>query len=147
PAELAFGETRRQLVAQAERMPGVAAGLEKLFGKPGTARRGGHQDSATPRAGAVFSSVTTETSSALRPGSDGEGGEGLVPGPVDRDRELEAGDLQHPADLVVLGAEHQDAAVLAAVEVLPGTDDEGNPGGIDELALGKIDQQGAFVGL
>lgn len=71
--------------------------------------------------------------------------EGLVPGQVHRDRELEAGDLQNAADLIVLAAEHQNAAVFAALQALPGADDEGDAGGIDELALGEVDQDRSLV--
>lgn len=71
----------------------------------------------------------------------GEGGQGLVAGGVNRDRELEAGDLEDAADLVVLAADDEGAAVLTAVEALPGADDEGDPGGVDELAAGEVHQQ------
>lgn len=72
-------------------------------------------------------------------------GEGLVPGGVDRDRELEAGDFQHPSDLVVLAAEDEDAPVFAAVETLPGADDQSDPGGVDELTLREVDEDRALV--
>lgn len=79
-----------------------------------------------------------------------EGGDRLVPGAVNRDRKLEAGDLENAADLVVLAAENQGAAALAAgaaVEALPGTDDESDSGGIDELAAREIDQYRTLAAL
>ena len=68
---------------------------------------------------------------------------------MDRDRELEAGDLEHPPHLVVAAADHDPAAAVAvgaAVEPLPGAHDQGDPGRVDELALGEVDQDRGVVG-
>lgn len=79
--------------------------------------------------------------------SGGHRGQSLVPGLVNRDRELETGDFQHAADLVVLAADDEGTAVFAAVEALPGADDQGDPGGVDELALGEIDEDRTLTAL
>jgi hypothetical protein len=75
-------------------------------------------------------------------GSAAQRGEGLVAGAVDRNREPEAGDLEYAADLVVVAADDDPSLALAlggAVELLPGPDDQGDPGRVDELALGEVD--------
>src|SRR5262249_35869222 len=54
-------------------------------------------------------------------------------------RELQAGDLQNAADLVVVAADHE-VTILGALEALPSADDQGDPGGVDELAFGEVDQ-------
>src|SRR5918994_3027202 len=79
--------------------------------------------------------------------SAGDSGERLVFGRVDRNRQLQPGDLQDSADLVVLAADHEATAVAVAVEALPGADDQGDPGGVDELALGEVDQDRALIAL
>ena len=59
-----------------------------------------------------------------RRGSAAKRGEGFVAGAVDRDRQLQAGDLEHPPHLVVVAADDDAAAaalaVGGAVEALPG---------------------------
>ena len=60
---------------------------------------------------------------------------------VHRDRRFDPGDLQQPPHLVVVRAEDQPALALvaAAVEPLPGAHDQGDPGRVDELALGEVE--------
>jgi D-mannonate dehydratase len=66
---------------------------------------------------------------------------------MDRDRKLQTGDLEHPADLVILAANDQGPAVAAVIEALPGADDQRDPSRINELALREVDKQRAFAAL
>jgi len=50
-SQRALREARRELLAEADGLPGVAAGLEQLAGEPGTAaRRGRHSPRGYPAA-------------------------------------------------------------------------------------------------
>src|SRR6478609_1358243 len=53
-----------------------------------------------------------------------------------RDHRLEPGDVEHALDLVADAADRE-----AAVELLPGPDDQGDTGRVDEFAAAQVDQQ------
>ena len=77
-------------------------------------------------------------------------GDGLVTGGEDAEGMLEAGDLEDAADLLVLAAEDEPALAAVprrGVDPLPGADDQGDAGRIDELAVGKVDQDGGVLRL
>ena len=134
PAELALGEPRRQLVAQAERVPSMAAGLEQLFREPRTTRRRGHPETATraARLASAYRSAVRAARASSRVRWTG----------IERSRPVISSTRRTWSFWLQITRVRP---LLAAVEALPGTDDESDPGGVDELALGKIDQHRSLV--
>jgi hypothetical protein len=77
-------------------------------------------------------------------GAGAQGGKALVAASADRDRVVEAADLQDPPDLVVAAADREAAlAIAAAVDLLPGAHDQGDPGRNDQLSGGEVDHHRA----
>ena len=128
-----------------------SSGATRCSSAAGSTCAAGRSGSATCRppgsgtcAGTASSAAGSSSTRRRRSGSSAAKiRQGGVPIPEHRDRRLDSRDLQQPLDLIVRAADRQAATALAArlaVDPLPGAHDQRDPGRVDELAPGEVDQ-------